>query len=82
MIFSARPGDHADVSTLSDNDWICYCLKIDKKTINEAIRGGATTLKEIKERTTACTGNDCAVLNPRRRCCSKEINALLKLAGH
>jgi len=79
MIFSAKKKDYADVTTLDDDDLICYCVKIDKKTIVDAIKNGATTLKEIKAKTTACTGDECATLNPNKRCCSKEIKQLLKL---
>ncbi len=79
MIFSSTKKDYADVTTLSDDDLICYCTKVDKKTIINAIKNGNTTLKAIKESTTACTGDECAVVNPNKRCCSKEIKQLLKL---
>jgi len=78
MKFTTVAKDYADVTTLSDDDYICYCTEVDKKTIVNAINSGATTLKAIKERTTACTGNECATLNPNKRCCSKEIKELLK----
>ena len=79
MKFTTIAKDYADVTTLSDDDYICYCTKVDKKTIVDAIHAGATTLKAIKETTTACTGDKCAILNPNKRCCSKEIKQLLKL---
>jgi len=78
-MFSSTKKDYADVSTLDDNDLICYCIGTDKKTIVTAIKNGATTLKEIKAETNACTGDECATLNPNKRCCSKEIKQLLKL---
>lgn len=78
-MFSAKKKDYADVSTLDDNDLICYCIGTDKKTIVDAIKNGATTLKEIKAETQACTGDDCAAVNPNKRCCSKEIKQLLTL---
>ena len=79
MKFTTAAKDYADVTTLSDDDLICYCTKVDKKTIVDAIKAGANTLKAIKETTTACTGDECATLNPNKRCCSKEIKQLLKL---
>jgi len=78
MIFTTVAKDYTNVSTLNDDDYICYCTKIDKKTIVDAIIHGATTLKDIKETTTACTGDECTTLNPNKRCCSKEIKQLLK----
>ncbi|WP_292655894.1 (2Fe-2S)-binding protein [Nitratifractor sp.] len=79
MKFFAQPKRYDDVTTLSDEDLICYCIEVDKKTIVEAIRNGATSLKAVKEATGACTGSDCKRLNPNGRCCSKEINALIEL---
>ena len=68
MKFFANPKKFDDVTTLSDDDLICYCIKVDKKTIVKAIYSGATTLKEIEELTKACTGNECKELNPNGRC--------------
>ena len=79
MKFTTVTKDYTDVTTLSDDDLICYCTKVDKKTIVDAIKAGFNTLKSIKESTTACTGDDCATLNPNKRCCSKEIKQLLIL---
>ena len=77
MLFHNKKFD--DVTTLNDNDLICYCCSIDKITIIDAIDKGATTLKQLKETTTACTGDECATLNPNKRCCSKEIKQLISL---
>ncbi len=79
MKFFTQAKRYDDVSTLSDEDLICYCLEVDKGTIVQAIRNGAVTLKAIKEATTACTGNECAEKNPNKRCCSKEIKQLIQL---
>ena len=79
MKFFTQAKSYDDVATLSDKDLICYCLKVNKRTIIEAILNGATTLKAIKEATSACTGSDCAEKNPNRRCCSKEIKQLIAL---
>ena len=78
MIFSTKPKIYDDVTTLSDSDLICYCCNTDKKTIVTSIKKGNRTLKMIKETTGACTGDECATLNPNKRCCSKEIKQLIK----
>lgn len=79
MIFTTIAKNYADVTTLDDTDLICYCKHVNKKSIVDAIDQGAATLKEIKEITTACTGDECATLNPNKRCCSKEIDQLIQL---
>ena len=79
MKFSLNPKKYDDVTTLSDNDLICYCCDVDKQSILKAIQNGSQTLKEIKVTTTACTGDECASVNPNKRCCSKEIKQLIKI---
>jgi len=79
MKFSLNPKKYDDVTTLSDDDLICYCCDVDKQTIVKAIQNGSKTLQEIKATTMACTGNECATLNPNKRCCSKEIKQLIKV---
>jgi len=70
--------DYTNVDELSTNDYICFCLEVDKDTINKAIQNGAKTLKEIRVITNACTGNDCKILNPTGKCCSAQINKLIQ----
>ena len=79
MKFFAKAKVYDDVTTLDDSDLICYCCSVDKMTIVNATKNGATTLKAIKEATSACTGNECKELNPNKRCCSKEIHQLIKV---
>lgn len=62
-----------------DSALVCYCIKVDKQTIVDAIKTGNTTLTKIKESTKACTGSDCKELNPSGVCCSKEIMTLIQL---
>ncbi len=38
MKFSLNPKQYDDVSTLSDNDLICYCCDVEKQTIVKAIK--------------------------------------------
>jgi len=68
-----------NVEDLSDEDKICYCIGITKKTINNAIDKGANSLKLIKQETKACTGTTCKTSNPQGRCCSTEIKKLIQL---
>jgi len=68
-----------DVKKLNDNDLICYCIEINKKTIVESIQNGADSLKKIKENTKACTGSECKTKNPMQRCCSVEIKTLIEI---
>ncbi len=70
-----------DVKNLKSDDLICYCKKVDKATIEQAIDEGADTLFKIKESTKACTGSSCKENNPLKRCCAKEINTLIKSKG-
>ena len=79
MKFFTKTKRYDDVETLSANDLICYCCNVDKQTINISIEEGNQTLKEIKNGTNACTGDECKILNPNKRCCSKEILQLIKL---
>lgn len=61
---------------------ICYCGNVSKNEIETAILKGAKTLKDIQDATGACTGNQCKELNPKGRCCSVEIAAMLKSNGN
>ena len=71
--------DYTDVQSLSDEEYICFCKEIDKGTIVSAIENGAITLKKIRITTSACTGSDCETLNPTKKCCSPQINKLIKI---
>ena len=57
---------------------ICYCIGVKESTIVKAIQEGAHTLKAIQKATKACTGNQCKELNPKGRCCSSDITAIIK----
>ena len=57
---------------------ICYCGNVFKSEIETAIIKGAKTIKDIQDATGACTGNQCKEFNPKGRCCSIEILAMLK----
>ena len=57
---------------------VCYCVGVTEGGIVQAIRDGARTLKDIQGMTKACTGNQCKEKNPKGRCCSEDILALIK----
>ena len=79
MNFTFSSKRYDDVKRLDDDDYICYCIEVTKATIVKAICNGAHTLKDIRNATGACSGTECAVKNPNKRCCSKEINQLITL---
>ena len=76
MLF--KPKDYKNTETLTDDDFICFCLKVSKGTIKKAVQDGAKNLKEIREITKACTGSDCKTLNPTKKCCSPQIMQIIR----
>lgn len=71
-----------DWKSASDNEIVCYCNNISKKTIVSAINEGYNTLSKIKDKTTACTGGKCKVMNPSGKCCSGDILELIEIYFH
>ena len=63
---------------VTPDNMICYCRQVTQKEIEAAVKLGARTLSAIQESTGACTGNQCKELNPSGKCCSGDINRLLK----
>jgi bacterioferritin-associated ferredoxin len=57
---------------------VCYCGKVNRDRIVQAIRAGATTLKQIQKTTGAGIGDRCEELNPKGTCCIPDIVAILK----
>jgi NAD(P)H-nitrite reductase large subunit len=74
-----KPTGSIDVRFINDNEYICYCIEVDKKTVVEAIRNGANTLEDIKKTTKACTGSQCKEKNPTGKCCAPQIRQLLAI---
>jgi NAD(P)H-nitrite reductase large subunit len=66
------------IENLNDDDLVCYCIGVDKKTIVDSIHKGNITLQDIRNDTKACTGKDCKVKNPSGICCSKNIKELIE----
>lgn len=68
-----------DVETIDENDWVCYCEKVSKKEIINAIKEGAHTVKAVADATGACkSAQHCEELNPNKRCCAIDIMQLIK----
>jgi hypothetical protein len=61
------------------DELVCYCREVPKATIVAAIKRGASSVKEIAEITTACTGGWCEETNPKKRCCCIDLEALLEV---
>ena len=59
------------------DDMICHCGAVSESQIVDAIRNGARSLKAIQESTGACVGDRCKELNPKGRCCSDDILAII-----
>jgi NAD(P)H-nitrite reductase large subunit len=51
---------------------------VKRSTIVNAIKDGAKSLKDIQEKTQACTGNRCKELNPKGRCCVEDVKKILE----
>ena len=73
--------DFRNLKVINPDQIICYCNQISQKQIERSIRLGAKTLADIQQSTGACTGNQCKELNPSGKCCSGEINQLIKDNG-
>lgn len=56
---------------------VCWCSRVTKRTLLEAIQNGATDMAAIRATTKACTIGRCKELSPRCRCCSQDIEKLI-----
>lgn len=68
-----------DWSMAENESVVCYCRRVTKKQIVDAIEKGANSLEAISELSGAGSGNQCLQLNPLKRCCHSDIIQLLKL---
>jgi bacterioferritin-associated ferredoxin len=64
---------------LDNEEIVCYCKNVNKKTIIDAINKGFDSLDKIKRETSACTGGRCKELNPSGKCCSGDIISLINI---
>ncbi len=70
---------NGDIVSLREDDLISFCMQVDKQTIHNAAKNGATSLEAIKKATKSCTDNECKTKNPTGKYCSQQINELIKL---
>jgi hypothetical protein len=68
-----------EIQWAAADELVCYCREVPKATIVAAIARGASSPEEIAKQTTACTGGWCEDLNPRKRCCRVDLEALLEV---
>ena len=68
-----------DWKSAPDGEIVCYCRRVTKGQVLQAITVGAGTLKDVMEKTGAGKGRDCAVKNPRKVCCNTDIRRILDL---
>lgn len=62
-----------------DDTLVCYCAKVDKKTILGAVAAGYDSVEKLKAATGICPDDSaCKTNNPSGRCCLAEVNALLR----
>lgn len=54
-------------------EYICYCNHVTEKHIIDAIKNGASTIKEVIEVTGAMKNSNCEVNNPKGTCCYSDI---------
>jgi bacterioferritin-associated ferredoxin len=73
--------DFNDLKVANPEKIICFCNHVSQHEIEASIKLGAKTLSDIQRSTGACTGNQCEELNPSGKCCSGDINQLLKKGG-
>lgn len=63
---------------MGNEEIVCYCSKVTKGQILNALGEGAKTLEDIRKMTGACTLGKCKELSPRRKCCSSVIIEIIE----
>lgn len=63
----------------ADEETVCYCRRVTKKTVVAAITAGAETVQELVSRTGAGKGVECKKIHPDKRCCHPDLKKLLEL---
>lgn len=59
--------------------YICYCNKItEKEIINAIVNEGAKTVKQLNDLTGAMRNCNCEMNHPTGKCCSTQMNEVLK----
>jgi bacterioferritin-associated ferredoxin len=70
--------DFNNLKVANPDKMICYCKQVTQREIEKALAMGAKTLSDIRQATDACTGNQCKELNPSGKCCSADINQIIR----
>jgi bacterioferritin-associated ferredoxin len=60
-----------------EKEIICHCKNVSRAEIENAIKAGASNLKDVQNMTSAGTGNQCKELNPKGVCCLVDITNIL-----
>jgi NAD(P)H-nitrite reductase large subunit len=55
------------------NEKVCYCNNVTKEDISNAIQNGANSVESVIKVTGAMLNSSCAVNNPNKTCCYKDI---------
>lgn len=63
----------------ADPKYICYCSKVTEEEITDAIvNKNSRTVKDVVKNTNAMKNSNCVINSPTGKCCSRQINDLLK----
>lgn len=54
-----------DMGERMTEEYICYCDKVTRQDIEQAVKSGAKTLRDIQKMTGAMTHCDCKNKNPK-----------------
>lgn len=54
-----------DIGERMTEEYICYCDKVTRQDIEQAVKSGAKTLRDIQKMTGAMTHCDCKNKNPK-----------------
>ena len=68
-----------DWAQAADDELVCYCNRVTKAQVVDAIRMGACTVPLIKTATQAGRGKDCKRVHPEARTCEGDLDQLLDL---
>ncbi len=54
-------------------EYVCYCNHVSEQDIINAIKAGAKDVSDVIEMTGAMKNSNCAVNNPKGKCCYSDI---------
>ncbi len=67
---------------MKNEEMVCYCSKVTKAKILDALDNGAKSLNDVRKMTGACTLGKCKELSPIGKCCSPEIIDIIEQYHH